>query len=76
MKIRKSIRRTRKYKGGWFYKSPKNSPNDKTNSNNRKLKSNTIRSKKSLSGVRGLGGKRKTNSRTQDRKKKVKGNKK
>lgn len=76
MKIRKSIRRTRKYKGGWLYKSPKNSPKDKTNSNNRKLKSNPVESKKSLSGVRGLGGKRKTNSRTRSKKKKVKGNKK
>ena len=61
--IKKGIKKTRKYKGGWFYKSPKKTKSP-TNSNSRKTKLT-----RSTSGPRSRGsaGKRRTNSRTNGR---------
>ena len=67
MRFRKSIKKTRKYKGGWFYKSPKKTKsitNIKTNSNSRKTK---LTNSTSGPTTRGQAGKRRTNSRTNSR---------
>ena len=54
MNFIKKIKRTRKYKGGWLYKYPKN-PNSnsrKINSNSRKINSNSRKSKLARSNRR------------------------
>ena len=53
MRFRKSIKRTRKYKGGWLYKYPKkpNSNSRKINSNSRKKNSNSRKSKLTRSNL-------------------------
>jgi hypothetical protein len=62
MRFRKSIKKTRKYKGGWFYKSPKKTKSPNSNSRKTKLTRST-----SGPRSRGSAGKRITNSRTNGR---------